>query len=133
PTAPATAATINNTASVNGNQADPTPANNTASATTPVVPSADLVVTKTGPVTATVSSPLTYSIVARNNGPSPATGVTVSDTLPSGVSFVSASSSQGTCTSASGTVTCSVGNLASGASATITINATAPATAGTIT
>ncbi|MEA2922794.1 MAG: hypothetical protein QOF07_2759, partial [Bradyrhizobium sp.] len=90
-------------------------------------PSADLSITKTAPTTATVSSPLAYTIVAKNNGPAAATGVTVTDTLPAGVTFVSATSSQGTCTNASGTVTCTVGNLASGASATITINVTTPA------
>src|SRR5438309_539431 len=94
--------------------------------------SADLAVTKTGPATATASSPIAYTLMATNNGPSDATGVAVSDTLPAGVGFVSATSSQGTCTNASGTVTCDVGSLANAASATITINATAPATAGAI-
>src|SRR5437879_4972270 len=95
--------------------------------------STDLGVTKTGPATATAGGPIAYTLTATNNGPSDATGVTVSDTLPAGVGFVSASSSQGTCTNASGTVTCDVGPLANTASATITINATAPATAGMIT
>ena len=94
--------------------------------------SVDLGVTKTGPATATAGGPIAYTLTATNNGPSDATGVTVSDTLPAGVGFVSASSSQGTCTNASGTVTCDVGSLANTASATITINATAPATAGAI-
>jgi uncharacterized repeat protein (TIGR01451 family) len=57
----------------------------------------------------------------------------VTDTLPSTVTFVSASSSQGTCTNASGTVTCTIGNLANAASSTITINVTTPATSGPIT
>src|SRR6202030_3436367 len=129
-TAPATAGPITNTATVKGNEPDPNTANNTASATTTIVASADLSITKTAPVTATTSSPITYSVTATNNGPSPATGVVVTATLPAGVTFVSATSSQGTCTNASGTVTCSVGNLASGASATLTINGTAPATPG---
>src|SRR5439155_852259 len=94
--------------------------------------SVDLAITKTGPATATTGGPIAYALGATNNGPDAATGATVTDTLPAGVGFVSATSSQGTCTNASGTVTCGVGSLASGASATITINATAPATAGTI-
>src|SRR5207244_4328347 len=115
---------------------DPNAANNTASASTQVsaaAKSVDLGVTKTGPATATTGGPITYTLTAKNNGPDAATGATVTDTLPSGVGFTSATSTQGTCTNASGTVTCAVGSLASGASATITINATAPAAAGTIT
>src|SRR5207302_658585 len=94
--------------------------------------SVDLAITKTGPATATTGGPIAYALGATNNGPDAATGATVTDTLPAGVGFVSATSSQGTCTNASGTVTCGVGSLASGATASITINATAPATAGTI-
>ncbi|HEX9316892.1 MAG TPA: DUF11 domain-containing protein, partial [Actinomycetota bacterium] len=94
--------------------------------------STDLGITKTGPATATAGGPIAYTLTATNNGPDAATGVTVSDTLPAGVGFASATSSQGTCTNASGTVTCDVGSLASAASATITINATAPATAGSV-
>jgi uncharacterized repeat protein (TIGR01451 family) len=134
-TTPATAGTITNTATVAGNESDPNTANNTASATTSVTAptQADLSITKTGPVTATTSSPITYTVVAKNNGPVPATGVGVTDTLPAGVTFVSASSTQGTCTNASGTVTCPVGNLAVGATVTITINVTAPVSPGSIT
>ncbi|MCW3042209.1 MAG: conserved repeat domain protein, partial [Actinobacteria bacterium] len=92
-------------------------------------PSADLSITKTAPATASTNSPLAYTIVATNNGPGAATGVGVTDTLPSAVTFVSASSG---CTNASGTVTCTIGNLANGASSTITINVTTPATPATI-
>jgi len=62
----------------------------------------------------TAGSPITYTVTASNNGPSAATGVVVTDTLPAGVTFVSASSTQGTCTNAPGTVTCPVGGLANG-------------------
>src|SRR5439155_1705130 len=105
---------------------------NSASASTSVSAlSTDLSVAKTGPASTTTGGPLTYTVTANNNGPDPATGVTVSDTLPTGVTFVSASAG---CTNNPGTVTCSVaGSLASGASATFTINATAPAAAGTVT
>jgi uncharacterized repeat protein (TIGR01451 family) len=128
-----TPGTATNTATIEGNEPDPNTANNTASATNiwcACAPSADLSITKTAPATATTSSPLTYTIVATDNGPGPATGVTVTDTLPAGVSFVSASSG---CTDIGGTVVCNVGNLGFGASATITINATAPSTAGSVT
>src|SRR5262245_55998558 len=57
----------------------------------------------------------------------------VTDTLPAGVGFVSATASQGSCSQASGTVTCTLGGLGNGATATVTITVTAPGQAGTIT
>ena len=50
-----------------------------------------------------------------------ATGVQVTDTLPSGVTYVSATPSQGTCSETSGTVTCPLGTIASGQGATVDI------------
>src|SRR5690606_31898286 len=43
-----------------------------------------------------VQTPVTFTIVARNNGPSNATGVSVSALLPSGYSVISANASTGT-------------------------------------
>src|SRR5262249_21910986 len=129
-TAPNNAATITNTATVAGQPTDPNTANNTASATTTVNGSADLSITKTVPAAVTTGQQVTYTLSVHNGGPSDATGVAVTDALPAGVGFVSASTG---CTNASGTVTCTVGSLANGANATITIVVTAPSTAGTIT
>lgn len=82
------------------------------------VPSADLQITKTGsPLSVTVGQNIAYTLIVRNNGPDPASGVTVADTLPASETLVSAVPSQGTCT----TLTCALGNLSSGATATITI------------
>jgi len=67
---------------------------------------------------------ITYTIVVTNGGPDAATGVTLTDPLPAGTAFASASAG---CLESSGTVTCSVGNLANGGSATITILVTATA------
>jgi uncharacterized repeat protein (TIGR01451 family) len=64
---------------------------------------------------------MTYTMVVTNNGPSRATGVTLTDPLPPGVTFVSAASSRGSCSEAAGTVTCTIGRLGSGRSATVTI------------
>jgi uncharacterized repeat protein (TIGR01451 family) len=76
-----------------------------------------------------VNSNLTYTITATNNGPAAATSVTVTDVPPSGVTFVSATSPQGTCTTdALGQVICDLGLLASNATATITLVVTPPAT-----
>jgi uncharacterized repeat protein (TIGR01451 family) len=73
---------------------------------------------------------LTYAITVTNNGPIDSTGSTVVDTLPAGVSLVSASPG---CGLASGTVTCRLGALASGASAMLSIVATAPGRAASLT
>ena len=64
----------------------------------------------------------------RNLGPYIANGATATIVLPSGFGFLSAPAG---CSHASGTVTCSLGNLASGASATRTVRAAAAATPGT--
>jgi len=83
--------------------------------------SADLSLTKTAsPNPAQVGVPLSYRITATNNGPGAATNVSVVDTLPGGVAFVSASTTQGNC-NGSGPVNCNLGGLAVGASAIVTI------------
>ncbi len=96
-------------------------------------PSAEVSVTNTGsPDPVTVGSSLTYTMTVTNNGPDAATGVTLTDTLPTGVTYVSATPSQGACLEAGGVVTCSLGDLANGAIATVTIGVTPTAT-GTLT
>jgi uncharacterized repeat protein (TIGR01451 family) len=76
-------------------------------------------------------SRLTYTIQLKNNSSALATGVVVTDTMPAGASFVSASSSLGTSTRSGGTITFRIPSLASGASATITL-IVQPQTTGTI-
>jgi uncharacterized repeat protein (TIGR01451 family) len=93
-------------------------------------PAADLSITLTNaPDPATVGTDVTYTIT--NGGPAPATGVVVTDHLPAAAAFVSAAASPGSC-SGTAPVTCDLGTLASGASATVTIVATAT-TSGTLT
>jgi uncharacterized repeat protein (TIGR01451 family) len=87
----------------------------------PWLGSADLSVTMSdGPDPATVGQRVTYTIVAANNGPNTATDVTMTDVLPAGVTFWSVTASQGTCGGVNA-MTCSLGNLASGARATVTL------------
>jgi uncharacterized repeat protein (TIGR01451 family) len=93
----------------------------------------DLVVTQTdSPDPVTVGNELTYDVNVKNNGAATAGGVTLADQLPAGVIFDSATPSQGTCTPASGTVSCQLGTLGSGQSADVEIKVT-PQQGGTIT
>ncbi|MEW5756215.1 MAG: CFI-box-CTERM domain-containing protein [Pseudomonadota bacterium] len=93
---------------------------------------ADLGVAMTAtPSPVTSGNNLTYQITVTNNGPDDAAGVTLTDTLPAGITFVSATASQGSCAHAAGVITCSLGALANAASATATVVIT-PAAAGTL-
>jgi uncharacterized repeat protein (TIGR01451 family) len=77
-----------------------------------------------------IGDQVTYTITASDDGPSPASGVQVTDLLPAGLAFVSATPSQGSYDSSSGVWT--VGSLAKNASATLSILAAVSQT-GTIT
>src|SRR5213080_954365 len=84
-------------------------------------PSTDLALTNTGsPNPATALANLTYRIALTNNGPSPATNVIVTDTLPPGVNFISSTPNQGLCTGAT-TVICNLGSMSIGAQANVSI------------
>jgi uncharacterized repeat protein (TIGR01451 family) len=98
---------------------------------------ADLGVAKSdSPDPVFVGAVLTYAIQVTNLGPQGATGVTVTDELPSHATFVSASASAGSCEQKGKRVTCSLGNLAvdptKANAVTVTIQVR-PTKAGTIT
>ncbi len=133
-TAPTQAGTLANTASVSSTTADPVPSNNSSSTSTSVTGAADLAITKTGPATVVAAGGVSYQLTATNNGPSDATGVSVTDTLPAGVTFVSATGTGWTCTNVGNvSVTCTMPLLATGATApTITVLVTAPAQSGSL-
>ncbi|MGH3657664.1 MAG: hypothetical protein ACRDUA_13495, partial [Micromonosporaceae bacterium] len=122
--------TLTNTVSATTMTTDPTPANNSDTETTAVNTAADLAVTKTdSPDPVIAGNNLTYTITVANGGPSDALGVSLTDTVPAGNAFVSATPSQGTCTGTT-TVTCTLGTIPAGGSATMTlvvnVNAGAP-------
>lgn len=91
---------------------DPNPGNNEATAGLSFDASADLSITKGGPVTAVAGTPFSYTLTVDNAGPSTAENVVASDELPNGVDFVSAVASSGTFTAANGTITWNLGNVA---------------------
>jgi len=74
---------------------------------------------------------LTYRMVVKNSGPSLASGVSLTDTIPATTTFVSSRTTQGSC-SGSPAVTCTIGNMAFDAEVTVTIVVTAPLTSGPI-
>jgi uncharacterized repeat protein (TIGR01451 family) len=82
----------------------------------------DLSVTKTGsPVSQDLGQGnITWTMVVKNNGPDTDTGVTVADPLPANNTFVSVSTTKGTCTGGA-TINCTIGTMAAGESVTITL------------
>ncbi|HMF99367.1 MAG TPA: CARDB domain-containing protein [Vicinamibacterales bacterium] len=129
---------INNTASITGTRSAQ---NFTSTTTTSTLVSngtgttlPDLTIAKTGPTSVVVSSPMTYTLTVNNQGTANATGVKVVDTVPAGLTGITASgTSLFTCGVVAQTVTCTGGAVNQGSNATITINATAPTTTGAIT
>ncbi|TAL23298.1 MAG: DUF11 domain-containing protein, partial [Frankiales bacterium] len=110
-------------------------ANNTASATTAVTarPVPDLELTKLGPASRTTGQTGDYTLVVENVGTAPATSlITVTDTLPAGVTVAGPVTSGGfTCTVAANVVTCTTNDdIAVGVANAKTI--TLPATFSTV-
>jgi uncharacterized repeat protein (TIGR01451 family) len=93
---------------------------------------ADLAITKSASVSsAPPATPFAYTLSVANSGPDSASVITVTDTLPAGVSFVSVAGAGWSCSEMSGTITCTRASLAAGANATITVDALTPVTPGT--
>jgi uncharacterized repeat protein (TIGR01451 family) len=119
---PAVTGALSNSLTVAAAESDPNSANNTALTSTSVIALADLALTQSAtPNPATVDANLTFDLVVSNSGPTGASSVLVSDSLPAAVSFVSTSVTQGNCTQSGGVVNCSLGSLASGAGASVSI------------
>ncbi|MGD0548908.1 MAG: IPT/TIG domain-containing protein, partial [Terracidiphilus sp.] len=91
---------------------------------------ADVSPALSGPATANTGSAITYTATVTNSGPSQAQGVSLALTLDASLIVNRVSASQGSCGTGS-VFSCNLGNLANGASATVTVNAT-PTAAGTI-
>ena len=130
------AGSITNNASVSTSTTDPVAGNDATSEDTTITTEADLSVSKVDsadPVTA--GTGFSYTVTVSNAGPSDATLVTLTDVLPSEVSFVSATPDQGSCSELAGTVTCDLGTVADGGSVdvVIAVSVAADTSAGSIT
>jgi uncharacterized repeat protein (TIGR01451 family) len=119
--------TYDNTATLTtGNANNPNP----ASATESCVFHVDLSITKSGsPARQTGLGNITWTMVVTNNGPDTDTGVNISDPMPAGNTYVSALSSQGTCTGGA-ILHCAIGTMTAGQKVTITL-VTTPSGFGT--
>ncbi len=89
-------------------------------------PTADLSLTLTDtPDPVRVGDNLTYQLIVSNNGPDTATDITLTDTLPSGVTSLSLPSE---CTdTGAGTITCDLGSLPTGTDKSVEMVVTATA------
>ena len=113
-------------ASAHVNDPGPYQANNTATLTTPSTGTAtnraDLTLTLTAqPEPVHKGAELTYTLTVTNAGPAVAPGCLVTDALPASLTFLGATTSQGIAAFANGSVTCDLGALTNGATATVTI------------
>ncbi len=113
---------ISNTASIandGASGADPTPANNSASDTTPVTAAPDLSISKSdGGNSVEPGGTISYTLTYANNGNEGATGVVITETVPADTTFDSGASTAGwSCVpdaNAGSTCTLAIGALAAG-------------------
>ncbi|MFZ4515307.1 MAG: hypothetical protein ACOYN3_03265 [Acidimicrobiia bacterium] len=89
---------------------------------TPVNTAADLSISKVATASIASGGTITYSLTVANNGPSDVGTVTVTDTLPTGVTFAAAGT--GSCSAVGQIVTCTTPSLSNGSLATFTFTAT---------
>ena len=134
PGTPASPTIILNTANINipcSAATDPICSNNSAQTKVYIAAAteADVAIMKTAsPEPVNQGTNMTYTLQVTNNGPAVAQGVTVSDNpLPPEVSYVSLSTTQGSCTYtlATNSVGCNLGSISVGGLVIVTINVTA--------
>ena len=123
--------TISNSAAVESDTLDGNPGNEMAMVSTMVMPlSTNLTISKSDNIDPIVAgNTLTYTITVNNTGPGIARNVSVTDTLPAGVTFVSTNSASPISCSPSGSlVSCLLGNIPVGGSVQYTITVIVNAT-----
>ena len=103
----------------------------TATYTAPPPPvTTDISITKTG---SRSGSTVTFPITVRHVSGATAQTVVMRDVLPSRLAYVSATTTRGSCSFASGTLTCAIGSLAAGQTAVITLVTNASKLNGSVT
>jgi uncharacterized repeat protein (TIGR01451 family) len=113
---------LENTATVRSDEADPDQTNNASTIVTPVNLISDLAITKViDNTTPDVGTQVIFTIEVVNNGPSDAAGVEVTDQLPNGYHYVTSATTQGAYAPLTGLWT--VGTLVNGSTASLTITA----------
>lgn len=89
--APGATGLVTNAVTVTATTTDPIPGNNTDDTTDPIAEDTDLTISKSHPVgTYKAGDAIDFTLAVTNNGPSNATGVVITDTLPSGLEYVGA-------------------------------------------
>ncbi len=124
-------ATVSNTASVTDYFTGDS--NDSAVGQFTIAASSDLATTKTrlgGSATPAVGDTVTYQVTVTNNGPSAATNVSLTDTLPAGLTATAGNGTVSQGSYSAGTGLWTVGSLASGATATLTLVGTVNAGQG---
>lgn len=122
---PTSVGTLTLTATVGMAERDPTPRDNTDSASVEVVApqpgDADLRVVKSAkPDKLKAGHKAIYTVTVTNHGPATAVDAKLTDKLPAGLEKVAVKTTRGSC-AGSTTITCSLGDMKVGASATISI------------
>jgi len=77
--------------------------------------------TSSAPASAVSGTVFADAITVTNGGSGPSSHTTVTETAPAGEDLYAASTSQGTCSVSGQTASCALGDLANGASATVTL------------
>jgi uncharacterized repeat protein (TIGR01451 family) len=98
-----------------------------ATACVTALPTVDMTVSLSQSATALLGTSPELTTDLSNNGASPAINVEVDITLPTNVSFVSATASSGSCTNGAGTVNCQLGDIPGVSGRTVTVTTAAAA------
>ena len=87
----------------------------------------DLVIVKEATSPTPLNGIVNYSMTVTNKGPDPATNVQFADPAPTGITYLTANPSQGTCNVTPALITCSLGTINPGQTVTIAVTGRATA------
>jgi uncharacterized repeat protein (TIGR01451 family) len=130
---PTQTGSFNNTASVSGGGTNIPKISNVVNTVISNPATPNLIISKSGPATGTVGVNFNYTLTVNNTGTAPTNGglVTVTDIIPTGLTFISGTGTGWTCTASGQTVTCTTSNVIlvnGGSNIILTVNPTATGT-----